>query len=148
AHSMGNRVLLRTLHELGSVIKENEKPFGHIVLAAPDVGLDKFVAWIPNAITFADSVNLYFCSEDKALTLSQTLHMDRRAGQAPIFLKGLENIDAERANTSFLGHDYFVSRSELLIDLELMLINNVPPANRSTIRQVKTEDGFYYWRFP
>ncbi|MEI8346870.1 MAG: alpha/beta fold hydrolase, partial [Pseudomonadota bacterium] len=124
AHSMGNRVLLRALHELRNTIPKGLKPFGHIVLAAPDIGVDQFVAWFPTASRAADSVSLYFCEEDKALSASRLVHQDRRVGQGPVFTEGLENIDAARVNTSFLGHDYFVSRSELLIDLELLMVNN------------------------
>lgn len=147
AHSMGNRVLLRALHELRDFLADKGKPFGHIILAAPDVDIADFVAFFPAAPKHADSVTLYFCSEDKALLVSQELHKAKRLGQGPIFIGGLENIDSDKANTSFLGHDYFVSKPELLIDIELLVTRNFPPPDRPTLREA-SQFGYKYWMFP
>lgn len=147
AHSMGNRVLLRAIHELGTYLKDIEKPFGHIVLAAPDVDLSDFVALFPWVKYSSDSVSLYYSEEDKALLASQTLHSSKRLGQDALFEKGLINIDSTRVNTSLLGHDYFVSKSELLIDLDLLINLNLPPSERRTIWPAKRL-GYDYWRFP
>ena len=41
-----------------------------------------------------------------------------RVGQALCFLPEIENIDANKANTTFIGHSYFVDGNLVLRDLE------------------------------
>lgn len=147
AHSMGNRVLLGAVHEMRTFLERDESPFGHVILAAPDTDVASFVSLIPSLLDSSRSVTMYFCRADKALQVSRLLHLDRRVGETPVFISGLDNIDAERANTSFLGHDYFVSRSELLIDLEMLINMNLPPQRRPTVRKVTWRD-LLYWMFP
>jgi esterase/lipase superfamily enzyme len=148
AHSMGNRVLLEGLAEIG---RSSRRPaagaIGHVVLAAPDVDHSQFLLTFPKAAELAESVTMYFCRDDKALLASQTVHQDSRIGQRLVALPPLINVDAARANTSILGHDYFASRSPLLIDLQMHLIGNFPPARRPTLRKAAVQD-FSYWSFP
>lgn len=148
AHSMGNRVLLESL---AKIAQSNNPPpngaIGHVVLAAPDVSHQQFLLTFPRAAGLAQSVMMYFCKEDKALRTSRALHVDSRIGEQLVALPPLINVDASKANTSILGHDYFVTRSPLLIDLEMHLRYNTPPAQRPTLRKA-TIQGFTYWHFP
>ncbi len=150
AHSMGNRVLLEALAEVAPDFAPNSKPFGHIILAAPDVDQVQFFNRVPQAEELAESVSLYFCREDAALLASQTVHMNKtRVGQGdPLVLRPkLWTIDCDKANTSWLGHGYIVERDELLIDLELLLKESRLPSKRPTIRQKMVMLGIY-WQFP
>ena len=148
AHSMGNRVLAHALMVVRQQLQPGVKPFGHVILAAPDIDARTFVALYPAIEKTSDSVSLYFCSEDSALKVARIIHQDIRVGQRPLFMQALINIDADNANTSILGHDYFVSRSELLIDLELLIRRSLPPSQRPTLRPALGLVGHQYWKFP
>lgn len=120
AHSMGNRVLLNAIDQLDN-LADGERPFGHIILAAPDVDLRTFVELAPEAALRAESLTLYFCSRDQALRVSQDIHFDSRAGQGPVYLRELINIDATRADTSWIGHAYYADEPRLLADLRQLI---------------------------
>ena len=68
--------------------------------------------------TPAERVTLYYCEEDRALWASSQYHarqpggvLRHRVGQALCVLPQIENIDANKANTTFIGHSYFVDGS-------------------------------------
>jgi esterase/lipase superfamily enzyme len=152
AHSMGNRVMLAALTVVKQKATKDQSRIGHVLMAAPDVAGTSFVANYPAVEQLADSVSLYFCGADEALNSSQILHMDSRIGQKAIFLQQLINIDAERANTSILGHGYYASESLLLVDIQAAL-EGVVPDKRHTIRAAKFTSpeipvAHKYWQFP
>ncbi len=147
AHSMGNRVLLAGLAEIA---RDNPPPagaIGHIILAAPDVDHQQFLFDFPQAAPLAQTITLYFCKEDTALRMSQKLNDAVRIGQLLTPVPPLINVDAAKANTSILGHDYFAARSPLLIDLEMALVLGYPPSKRPTLRAAELQ-GINYWVFP
>jgi esterase/lipase superfamily enzyme len=117
---MGNRVVLNAIDQLDN-LADGERPFGHIILAAPDVDLRTFVELAPEAALRSDSLSLYFCSRDQALRVSQDIHFDSRAGQGPVYLRELINIDATRADTSWIGHAYYADEPRLLADLKQLI---------------------------
>jgi esterase/lipase superfamily enzyme len=151
AHSMGNRVLLGALDEIAAR-RPNDKLLGHVVLAAPDVAVEDFLKQVPAVLKAADDVTLYFCEDDLALKASAGLHSKKRAGEGLVPLPSLVNVDAARANTTILGHDYFVSMSLLLVDLDMLINQNVTASLRQTIRGTTAQiDGsleYPYWFFP
>ena len=59
----------------------------------------------------------------------------------------LENIDAQAPNTSFFGHDYFVSATPLLADIELLLNFDRRPDDRPPL-QVRMKVNYKGWKFP
>lgn len=59
---------------------------------------------------------------------------------------GLDNIDARKANTSFLGHGYWAEVKQLLIDLQMHVNLGWPPGERVfTLEAVTGPPPF--WRF-
>lgn len=149
AHSMGNRVLLGALDQLAPHDPTQPLPFGHIIFAAPDEQASAFQIQVQRAIPRAKSATLYFCKEDKALLASNVIHgVESRAGQVIIPLAGLDNVNSDGANTSFLGHDYFTSTSPLLQDLELLLNFDDRPTRRMPPLQATSLKGFAHWYFP
>lgn len=131
-HSMGNRLLLQAARqfELEQTNQPARKLFGHVALAAPDVDAATFAALVPSVVRQSDSVTLYYCQEDRALLASQTLHMNKPVGLGPFFAAGMETVNADRANTSILGHCYFAEAHPLLLDLNLILLFNRKPSER------------------
>lgn len=130
-HSMGNRLFLQAAREFELTKPPGSgKVFGHVALAAPDVDASTFAALVPSVIRQSDSTTLYYCQSDRALLASRTIHLDKPVGLGPFFADGLDTINADRANTSFLGHGYFASESPLLIDLMLTILHNQKPEQR------------------
>ena len=74
AHSLGNRVALRALQTLHNRLRAGYKPFGEVILAAPDVSVSEFALRLPAAQSRSDRVTLYFCPDDWALLASQIRH--------------------------------------------------------------------------
>jgi hypothetical protein len=155
AHSMGNRVLLDAMQRLAAdPTAAGRKPLGHVVLAASDVASDQFKQLAPTAFQVVDDVTLYFNPDDWALLSSRYIftHVPR-AGEDGAFEKddlGLERVDARKASTTILGHDYAMAGNLLLIDLRLLLHDNLRAAKRTaTLRNdVRIPGGFPYWLFP
>lgn len=149
AHSMGNRVLLNSFYNIKAKLNNGEKPFGHIILAAPDMDHKNFGEIYEAVHKRAKTVSHYFNPNDKALLASRLIHLDSRVGQGPYFLNGrLDNIDSTNADTSFLGHGYFAAEKPLLIDIQLILNHNLRPP-RITIRErTGKKPEQIYWAFP
>ncbi len=153
AHSMGNRVLLAALAKLGGDASLG-KPFGHIVLAAPDVDSnDFFNEYVQyddktNPLTrLGETVTLYCCSNDVALKTSQFLHSAKRLGEKPCFFPWMESILADNADTSVLGHGYIVEGTKVLTDLKLMMLLNLAAPRRPTLMELLTPQKRPFWAF-
>jgi esterase/lipase superfamily enzyme len=151
AHSMGNRVLLGAIGKIAARLPP-AKSLGHVILAAPDMAVADFLGQIPAVLNAADDVTLYFCEDDLALKASAGIHADKRVGEGLVPIAMLANVDAAKANTTILGHDYFVSMSLLLVDLDMLINQNITAAMRQTIRSTSARIGdsgdYAYWFFP
>lgn len=132
SHSMGNRVFLGGLRqwEIAQTEKPARKILGQVMLAAPDVDAATFAALIPSVIRNAQRTTLYYCPHDTALTASQTLHLNKPVGLGPFFFDGLDTINAEKVDTTYLGHGYYAAARELLLDLRLTIDFAKPPDER------------------
>lgn len=155
AHSMGSRVLLYALNQLfvRGVFSEGEKPFEHIIFAAPDVDLSKFASFIPNAYELTEEVTYYYSHEDLALTASEKIHASNRAGLFPFFYKAMNTINVDNANSIFLthGHTYFAAGDRVLLDLSLALVSGWKPDRRlpplAKTKELKGFPGFAHYTF-
>jgi esterase/lipase superfamily enzyme len=145
---MGNRVMLDALN---TIAKDPNigKPFGDIVLAAPDVDVLDFCEQSIVLDDLAHNVTLYSCSKDKALNASRAVHSARRLGEQAFFAKGLDlqNVNADNADTSFLGHGYIVSGEKVLRDLQLLMLLDLRAERRPTLGETHTSRGNRFWFF-
>ncbi len=152
AHSMGNRVLLNAVHlakdRIEKITGQNSKPFGSVVLAAADVDLVDFNIVIPATVELSDTVYNYHCEDDVALTVSRGLHVAKRLGEQAVHEKGVIDVDTKNANTSLIGHDYYVSNTPLLYDLTMVFTLGTPIAERITVRGRRNEKGLVEFYFP
>lgn len=148
AHSMGNRVLLDALNRVAGLAAA-DKPFGQIVLAAPDVDLLDFADQSGVLNELGETLTLYSCANDVALKASRGLHSARRLGEQPYFARGLtiENIRADNADTSFLGHGYIVSGTKVLKDLHLLVQLGLSAELRPTLTGMLSPRGGRFWLF-
>jgi esterase/lipase superfamily enzyme len=153
AHSMGNRALTRAFMELASSVpNEQIAVFNELILAAPDIDADVFRNDIAPALAAAGPpVTLYASSKDLAMVASQQLGGAPRAGdtrQGVVVVKGVETIDATKADTSFwgLGHGYVADSPRILHDLHDLIVSRLRAAQRGSLEEVAGEGGVY-WRF-
>ncbi len=123
AHSMGNRLFSRALLSLRQTnpkLKLNE-----VILAAPDIDAGIFMRDIAPKISQAGHVTVYFSSKDAALALSNKVHGNYpRAGQGTSLepMRGIDLVDAERVDTSLLGHSYVADNASIISDMYLLLV--------------------------
>lgn len=153
AHSMGCQLLVDALDKLRTEWPAGSRPFKSIVLAAPDVDSNDLARLVRCVRTPAERVTLYFCQEDRALWASSQFHarqpggaLRQRIGQALCILPKIENIDANAANTTFIGHSYFVDGSLVLRDLEDIVQRDYAPELRVLCPDSKMPEKYAYWK--
>jgi esterase/lipase superfamily enzyme len=146
AHSMGNRALLRVAREVTRAL--GRKPFGQVVLAAPDVDADLFADLADAYAESADRTTLYVSSRDRALALSQLLHDYPRAGYEPptTVVPGIDTVQAAGVDLTLLGHGYYAEARPCLADIHTVLTTDTKVGRRFGVREELTEDGRKYWR--
>lgn len=147
AHSMGSRALAASLTDIGRDI--SAPVFGEVIFAAPDIDAREFRDIVAPAIVgTAERITLYASSKDRALRVSQALHDYPRAGDSGKGLTvfaGIETIDASVIDTSLLGHSYFADAIQLVRDLLSVILEGLPPSDRSL--EARIIGGMMYWRF-
>jgi len=150
AHSMGSRALTRALIAARTG-KPGEAVFRNLILAAPDIDADVFRRDIlPRLREAGTRVTLYASNQDAALAASKKVHGYRRAGDAeggPLVEPGMDTIDASGGDASLLGHSYFADVRSVLSDLRALLVANLGPDLRPTLKAAFLR-GLKYWRVP
>lgn len=72
AHSMGSRVLIRSLADLANTGVSH--PVGHVILLAPDMGKSLFDQYLERALPLVQHLTIYVSAKDRALSFSRILH--------------------------------------------------------------------------
>jgi esterase/lipase superfamily enzyme len=149
AHSMGNRLLLRTVEHLLRKKREGTLgvPIGHIVLAAADVTAALFKQCATSYAELAGRrVTNYTYKADRALMASRKLHDQDRVGlEPPVFVHdGIETISASELDLDLLGHGYVATAAPLLYDVRELIHGNTPPRSRLRLEPV-TPQQCRYW---
>lgn len=127
AHSMGNRPLMRVISRLQLAPGES-KPFGQIILAAPDVDRDVFTHHAHNYLRVAERTTVYLSPFDVALGLSQDLHFYPRVGCGDKPQARIKEIDSvvSFVPEDFPSHTYIASTLPLLNDVRNLVLNGKP----------------------
>lgn len=153
AHSMGCQLLVDALEKLQSEWPAGTRPFKSIILAAPDVDSDDLTRLVQCVSTSAERVTLYLCEDDRALWASSQYHARQpggvlrpRGGQSLCVLPKIENIDANKANTTFIGHSYFVDGNLVLRDVEDIVQRDYGPDLRVLCPDNKLPEQYAYWK--
>jgi esterase/lipase superfamily enzyme len=149
AHSMGNRLLTRSLE--GLVRQPDIQPmFENVIMASPDVNARVFTGIWPQIKAAAKRFTLYASSDDAALIASRKAKGGSdftrlgEAGPNIVVIPGLDTIDASGIDTSLLGHSYEASCKPVRDDLGLLIEKGIAPGDRH-LRQ--NNDGLGYWSF-
>ncbi len=136
AHSLGTRVVLATISELGRETPLPRRPLiNELVLAAPDVETAVFASLVERARPLVGRITVYASKGDAALAASRSEHGGvARAGSEPDDLRtipGIETIDASNAPGDFYGHSYFSESTDAMTDIAAAL-RDVPLATRAS----------------
>ncbi len=148
AHSMGNRGLLRAMQRiLAQAEAAGTKPFGQILLAAPDVDCDLFRELATAYTQIAERTTLYVSAKDRALASSTLFHDGDRAGYTPpmMVIPGIDTVEVTKIDLSMLGHGYMAAAREVLTDMHSLLRHNAAPGKRLGLRHAQTANGATYW---
>lgn len=145
AHSMGSQALLNTLEQQ---LPSNPKLRQHlkgIIFVAPDIPTAQFNAVLKKLSRFKIPVTLYGSQKDLALSLSQTISSQPRAGflkpmDDMIKIKGLDVIDATEVQTDFLGH----ALSPMSTDISELMVEKIHAKLRSRLKIMLHKQGTYY----
>jgi len=151
AHSMGNRLLLHGVRklEIEKRLAADARPFGTVVLAAPDVPANAFSYLAPRIVAHAARVTYYFATNDLALGASRMNHFDAPAGLRFFYIDGMETIDATHAGVESTNHGYYSASPKLLSDLRLAMIMGFAAEKRKPPLSAQLlMEGFPYWAFP
>ena len=147
AHSMGAAALLEALARIDAKNPTATSRFSHVVLAAPDVDVDRFKQIQRAARARGTSVTLYVSSQDWALYISRRhYHRYQRLGDArpsPIVVAGVDTIDASRVETDFVGHSYYTGDTSIVGDL-FYLINQDLRAPRRNLGTAGKPPASYF----
>lgn len=148
AHSMGNRGLLRAVTRIaGNAAAESPKPFGQIILAAPDVDSETFRGLAAAYPLVAARTTLYVSRADLAVRTSRILHGADRIGFTPpiTIVNGIDTVNVTGVDLSLLGHGYVGENRSVLHDMFDLLVRNTEPAKRAMLRPLADADGRAYW---
>jgi esterase/lipase superfamily enzyme len=100
AHSMGSRLV----RDAVNLIDVSKGRFGELVLIAPDVDREAFVAALPDIERIVEDVTVLVSDDDRLLLLSQTVNLGARLGQASgTDIDGVDVIDVTGVNDAGLG---------------------------------------------
>lgn len=147
AHSMGNRGLLRAVNRIAAgATARTGKPFGQIVLAAPDVDSRTFKGLHQAYAAVADGVTLYVSDKDLAVRSSRAIHAADRVGYTPpvTVLPGMDTVNASQVDLSWLGHGYVADCRAVLTDIHQLFVSGILPHRRAGMTKVTGPDGDYW----
>jgi len=146
AHSMGNKALVNALDRMAA---SSTKKFSQIVLTAPDIDADTFVALADAVRRNSQMATLYASANDVALLASKQWQTYRRAGDirdGVTIVPGIDTIDVSAIDTNFVGHSYYGDNTSVVSDIMLLLGEGLPPARRPRLRAQGAPPS-RYWRF-
>ena len=153
AHSMGNRVLLRALHNLEHTAAGiSNTQIDTVILAAADVDATDFQLCRAALLKSSQRISYYFSSSDGALALSRALHRAKPTGLNPIFdPPAMDTISARGLTSIFnqLGHVYAMQSEKMLTDIQHSLTGLTPaqrPPSKTRVVDPSIQQN-YYWRF-
>lgn len=148
AHSMGNRAVLRAVHQITlQVERRSSVRFGQIILAAADVNALKFQELCQAYRLVSERTTLYVSSRDAAVEVSRRLHDFPRVGSMPpvTTAPGIDTVNAVNADVSLLGHGYVAEARDVIGDIHALIRHGAAPEQRFGLRQAKTPAGETYW---
>ncbi len=147
AHSMGNRGLLRAVDRIAAKASAaSGRPFGQIILAAPDVDRRTFSTLCPAYPMVGLRTTLYLSAKDLAVRSSRFVHAAARVGYEPpvTVVPDIDTVSVSKVDLSFLGHGYVASCRAVLTDIHQLIVSELEPCRRAGMTAMSTKDGGYW----
>ena len=146
AHSLGTRGVMLAL-VLMAQLQQPERPLlNQLVLIAPDIDVGIFEQYLPMIRPLASHITVYVSSKDSPLALSRQVHGHPRLGEAGKHLEGLKSIEvidlSDIPVRAPSGHVYHLYQSIVTEDLDKLINQNKPAAQRRNLTQI----GENLWR--
>jgi esterase/lipase superfamily enzyme len=139
AHSMGNRALVRALHQFDTgQLPRGSARLSEVVFAAPDIDAETFVDLARAFRGRAGRFTLYASAGDEALKASKAIHKYQRAGDGGaeiLVVDGIDTVDATAVDTSLLGHSYYGDNRSILSDIHALVHTGAPAEKRFGLRR-------------
>jgi pimeloyl-ACP methyl ester carboxylesterase len=168
AHSLGTYILTKSLAWLDqhptvasidlSAVKARRQGrlFGQIILAAPDVDTENYLATFADVdvSALAERVTLYSSHNDMVLKMSRFANptaagpsLARLGDSAAAFVvaKGMDTVDARREiSPQFFGHSFYAEYPALVSDIHEVLTQGLAPDDRM-LQKVTDARGQSLW---
>jgi esterase/lipase superfamily enzyme len=146
-HSMGNRLVARSIGVLEPILQRSGVSLGAIVLAAPDIDVRLFLGLAAAYPNIGAHTTMYVSRADKALALSAAIWRTPRAGFTPpiTVAPGIDTVDVTDIDVSRLGHGYYAAAHPVLYDIREVLNGQYNPGARLRLREVVSGTN-RYWR--
>lgn len=144
AQGLGCRLVVNAISQLSASPDGSNLKIKNLIMLAPDIDLDLFVAQAKRITEVVDRTTVYVSRSDLALKASAQFLVSPRLGQAPtgrLALPGIDTVDVSDGNAwlSVLGVN------SVLADIYQLLSNDLPPARRHGLKAIGAADG-RYWR--
>ena len=148
-HSLGNRLLLRTL---AGCFGQDDSPawrLRNLFLGAPDIGQSEYLERAVFYKRAAAKVTMYGSTVDTALQASKVFHRGEvRAGLMPpvAWTREVDAINTRRINDSRLGHNVLLDVPALHADVKQIIDGTADPDERANLMRAGTHSA-PYWHF-
>ena len=146
AHSLGTRGVMLALVLMAQVHQDDGPLINQVVLIAPDIDAGIFKQYLPLIRPLVRNMTVYVSSKDSPLALSQQVHGYPRLGEAGEHLENLNGIEIIDISDIPIrgpsGHLYHLNQSIMTEDLDQLINENKPAAQRSNLKQ----SGENQWR--
>ncbi len=140
AHSLGTRGVMLALVLMAQTHQYDKPLFNQVVLIAPDIDVGIFKQYLPLIRPLARNMTVYVSSNDSPLSLSRQVHGYPRLGEAGEHLDGLADIEiidlSDIPIRAPSGHVYHLYQNLVTEDLDQLINENKPAAQRKNLKQV------------
>lgn len=151
AHSMGNDPLMEALRDLNQEHHDDAPLFNEVILAAPDIDVDRFRQLARQVEGVAEGFTLYANENDRALGASRRYAGGvRRVGDLPpVISAGIDTIDVSAVGSALfaLNHSTYAESIPLLDDMQRLFLERLEPSSRPPLVAIPLPEGTY-WQLP
>ncbi|PRB09334.1 alpha/beta hydrolase [Microbacterium sp. MYb62] len=148
AHSLGNRLFLRSLTDWFTTNPPASAPLRNIFLGAPDIAQSEMLRSASIYARAATKTTMYGSDSDSALLASKLMNGEVRAGlmPPPMLTGGIDTIETSAVDASNLRHNGLVDARPVQSDMFLVQDGKLDPDVRPSLRRVNSRT-LPYWRF-
>jgi esterase/lipase superfamily enzyme len=148
-HSLGNRLLLRSLVDWFTNSAPASVPLRNVFLGAPDVDQPEFVRHSKIYAAAAMKTTLYGSNSDSALLASRVIHGGvNRVGLMPpvITTADIDTIETSKVDLSRIRHAYIIDASAIRADIHSVQNGTHDPALRANLQAASSGLIPDFWR--